>query len=147
MKKFVILNVIFVALLLPIMGMAETMPSSAVEGFRTSDAGIGLVKMTVGLLFVLALIFASAWFFRRFGNFAMSPNSTVKIVAGISIGHRERVIVIQAGEEQVLVGVTPGRIEALHVLNKPILTENDDTPVSNNFAEKLQAAMKQWKSK
>lgn len=160
------LSAFILIFLIPVFSLAEPAPMAAiamdagttvsptattppvVEGFKGSaDAGMGLIKMTVGLLFVLALIFASAWFFRRFTNIAVNPNNAVRIVAGISIGHRERIVVVQVGDEQVMVGVTPGRIDALHVLNVPIQTADEGQATGGNFAEKLQLAMKQWKAK
>jgi len=63
----------------------------------------------------------------------------VRLLGGISVGHRERVVLIQVGEQQLLVGVAPGRVNTLHVLEKPITLERQ---TEGGFAERLASAMK-----
>ncbi|MCH9670179.1 MAG: flagellar biosynthetic protein FliO [Gammaproteobacteria bacterium] len=80
------------------------------------ELGKQLPQMLLSLGLVLVIIFVLAWLSRRFLHFRPQVgNAELKIVAGLSVGPRERIVVVQAGEQQVLVGLTPGRIEALHV--------------------------------
>lgn len=101
------------------------------------------LQMFFGLFIVVGLIFGMAWFMRRMGNMGGMAAGNLKVLGGISVGQRERVVLIQAGETQLLVGVAPGEIRTLHVLDKPIATSNDvNMKVSSGFAEKLHAAIK-----
>ncbi len=125
--------------------LAETANKEKVIGSLTHEpVGVGsYLQMFLGLLIVVALIVGMAWFMRRMGKINGSANEHLKIIGGLSLGQRERVILLQAGKTQLLVGVAPGTIRTLHVLDEPIETDMAAAkPVSAGFAEKLQAAMR-----
>ena len=82
-----------------------------------------LAQLAGGLIFVVCLIFGGAYLLRRFGVAGGSANGKLKVVAGMSLGGRDRIALIQVGEEQVLVGVSPGRIQTLHVMQEPVVIE------------------------
>ena len=102
-----------------------------------------LVEVTLGLLTVLGLIFAVAWIVKRYGSFNTTAGGSLKIVGGLSLGQKERVMLVQVGEKQILLGVAPGRVETLHVLEEPIDVAEAVTDKKNNFSEKLQSALNQ----
>ncbi|OOZ42237.1 flagellar biosynthetic protein FliO [Solemya pervernicosa gill symbiont] len=104
-----------------------------------------LLQMTVALMFVLAMIVAAAWMMRRFGGWHASHDGSMRVVGGLSVGNRERVVLIEVGEEQLLLGVAPGRVEMLHRLEKPIAAK--ERVSENSFAEKLGAALQQVKKR
>lgn len=110
-----------------------------------------LVQVTLGLLLVLGLIVGIAWLLRRYGRLQSAASGSLKILGGLSIGPRERVVLLQVGDTQLLVGVAPGRVQMLHVLDEPLLTpEVSHSPgITGNdvrsFAERLSAAIKQRK--
>ncbi|MEJ2381113.1 MAG: flagellar biosynthetic protein FliO [Gammaproteobacteria bacterium] len=99
-----------------------------------------MVQMFVGLAVVLALVFLLAWAMRRFGRLSVVGNRSLRVVGALSMGTRERVVLIQAGETQLLVGVAPGRVQTLHVLDKPIepAAGSDE---GGGFAQRLRQAM------
>ncbi len=99
-----------------------------------------LLKLTGGLLLVVAVIFALAWLVKKFNLNQQSQNGLIKIVAGISIGTRDRIVLLQIGEEQILVGLAPGRIEKLHTMSQP-LDAPEGQLASSSFAEKLNRIM------
>lgn len=80
-----------------------------------------IMQIITSLLLVVGIIFAGAWFFRRYGRLHGMLNDDMKVVAGISVGQREKVIILQAGETQIMLGVSPGRIQALHVFDEPVI--------------------------
>jgi flagellar protein FliO/FliZ len=105
-----------------------------------------LLKLTGGLLLVVVVILAFAWLVKKFNLNQQSQNGLIKIIAGLSIGTRDRIVLLQIGEEQILVGLTPGRIEKLHTLSQPL-----DAPeaqlASSSFAEKFNRVMGERESK
>ncbi|HEX8405862.1 MAG TPA: flagellar biosynthetic protein FliO [Duganella sp.] len=80
----------------------------------TSSATGGLLQTTFALLFVLALLLGGAWFVKRFGpkNFG-GGGGTVKLVGSLSLGTRERILVVEVGDQWIVVGASPGRINQL----------------------------------
>ncbi len=116
------------------------------------------MQVTLGLLVVLLVIVGAAWMLRRYGRFQSSASGSLKILGGLSIGPRERVVLLQVGEEQLLIGVAPGRVQALYHLETPIrLTPASSDESPNNllgklmtgdargFSERLNQAIKQRK--
>lgn len=104
-----------------------------------------LIQLIVGLLAVLAFIGGLAWFMKRFGGSQFGQSGPMKVVAGVSVGTRERVVLLQVGEKQVLLGVAPGRVQTLHVLDEPLdLTATSGRQAKvGPFAERLRQAMQQ----
>ncbi len=107
----------------------------------SSVAGTGAVlKMFLGLFAVLLLIFALAWLVRKAGQGGLLNNPHLKILASLPLGPRERLVVVAAGKQQLLIGVAPGRISTLHVFDEPLI-DNSEAPVPSEFARKIQAVM------
>lgn len=79
-------------------------------------AGGALLETAVGLLLILVLIIGLGWLARRYGKLPTAGKGMVRILGGVSLGPRERAVVLQVGEARVLVGVAPGRVQTLHVL-------------------------------
>lgn len=88
-----------------------------VEGPLTAGS---LIQVSAGLLVVVLTIFALAWFLRRYGRFSSSANGALKVVGGLSVGPRERVVLLQIKDRQLLVGVAPGRVQMLHELEERV---------------------------
>ncbi|MCW8919161.1 MAG: flagellar biosynthetic protein FliO, partial [Gammaproteobacteria bacterium] len=80
-----------------------------------------LLQVVLSLLFVVLLIVLTAWFIRRFSGAALSRNGALRLLAGLQVGQRERIVLVQAGEVQLLLGVAPGEVRTLHVFDKPVL--------------------------
>jgi flagellar protein FliO/FliZ len=88
---------------------AETAaPASAVT------AG-SMLQFAFGLAIVLGLIVAAGWFMKRF-SLGPSAAGLVKVIAGASVGQRERVVVVEVGNTWLVLGVAPGRVNALHTM-------------------------------
>ena len=128
-----------------------TYAAAAVENTRPKNipsltnepVGLGnYLQMFLGLILVVGLIIGVAWIMRRMNNMGGISADNLKVVGGVSIGQRERIVLVQAGNTQLLVGVGPGTIRTLHVLDEPITTNNPSVAVSSGFAEKLHAAIK-----
>lgn len=98
-----------------------------------------ILQMTFGLIIVLLLIFGTAWFMKRFGRLQGGLSDQLKVVGSMAVGTRERIVLIQVGEKQVLVGVTPNAIQTLHVLEAPIMATQNPPPgqLSARFSEIL----------
>ena len=104
----------------------------------------GLAKIGFGLLIVVALIVALSWGMRRMGGLASGGAGALRILGGLSMGTRERVVLIQVGDKQLLLGVAPGRVQTLHVLEQPIQTGQPADAVKG-FAASLSAALQRGK--
>lgn len=119
---------------------AEETASGA--GVKSQPMGGGeVLQMLAGLAAVLGAIFVLAWVTRRFNRFNLQGSGALRVLGGLSMGSRERVVLVQAGETQLLIGVAPGRVQTLHVLDKPLAMDNASVTF-NGFADRLRTAMK-----
>lgn len=105
--------------------------------FALSSSGTGSVGgALVALLLVVGLILALAWLARRLpGMGAATGNRNLKLVGSLSIGPRERVVVVDVGGTQLLLSTGAGGTRTLHTLEQP-LPEPEAGPASP-FAQVL----------
>lgn len=111
---------------------------------QTPKVGSGshLLNVTLGLMAIIGLIFALSLFVKRFGSGAFSANTHLKIISSLPLGTRERIVLIDAGGHQLLLGITPTHINTLHVFADPIAVDNKLTNPSE-FSQKLMAILQQ----
>ena len=80
----------------------------------TPSASAGSLLQTIlALSFVLALLAALAWAMKRYGPRTGGPNATLRLVGSLSLGGRERIIIIEVADQWIVVGAAPGRVNAL----------------------------------
>lgn len=79
-----------------------------------------LFQVISSLVAVVVLIFLLAWGVKRVQSGSAGPGGAIQVVAALALGTRERVVLIQVGDEQILVGVGPGGMRTLHVLDHPL---------------------------
>lgn len=72
------------------------------------------------LALVVGLIFGLAWIARRMPGVASQRNAALRVVASLALGPRERVVVVDVGGTQLLLGVGAGGTRALHTLTSPL---------------------------
>ena len=125
----------------PLVQAAEEKPAVA-SVLKDGDVTTGLLQTTLGLMLVLALIIGIAWLVKRFGQVQSGAQGKLKVVGGVSLGTRERVVLLQVGDQQLVLGVAPGQIRTLHVLETPLPTQDEKPTAVGSFAARLQAAMK-----
>ena len=124
-------------LLAPLTALAAEPAAKAVTTpMAGSDIGSQLVQLLLGLLLVVGLIFALAWVMRRVQQIGPRGNQAIKLVASQALGPRDRLLLVQVGGEQVLLGLTAGRITPLHVLKEPVSLEAAE-PATPEFAQRL----------
>ncbi|MBL4900001.1 MAG: flagellar biosynthetic protein FliO [Colwellia sp.] len=82
-------------------------------------------SMILSLLMVLALIFISALILKRF-NFTQKNTGQLKVIASLSLGVKERLIVVQVGEQQLVLGVTSQQITLIKSLEEPITSNQPE---------------------
>jgi flagellar protein FliO/FliZ len=94
----------------------EAQAPLATGGLAAGDLASAGLRMVLGLAAVLALLGATAWVSRRFRVSSRLRGGLIEVVSGISLGARERVVLLRVGSEQVLVGLSPNGMRTLHVL-------------------------------
>ena len=113
-------------------------PAATVVAPATSGSVAGqLTQLVLGLLLVLGLIFFLAWLLRRVQNAAPAANQVIQVVGSRQVGPRDRLLLVQVGNEQILVGHTPGSLTTLHVMAEPVTAPANARPATPEFAQRL----------
>ena len=100
--------------------LAMAAPAAAAEAIDPLAPSY-LVKLVISLLLVLILMFALVWAIKRFGRLdARAGNYPMQVLTQMSIGPRERILLVAVGDRQMLVGVSQGAIESLGWVDPPL---------------------------
>lgn len=120
--------------------MAETVENTT----PTDPLSIGnMLNMLFGLVFVIAMIFALAWIVKRMGGIQLQNNQRLRLLGGLSLGARERVVLVQVDNKKLVLGVAPGHVRTLHVMEGEIEEPiNSAAGPDNHFKDKLLQALK-----
>lgn len=93
---------------------------------------VNMLNMVMGLAVVVALILGLAWVLKKYGRLPVNNQVEMKILGGLSLGTREKALLVQVEGKRFLLGVAPGRVNTLHVMDQ------QDSPA---FNQQLQQAM------
>ena len=77
-------------------------------------------QILISFVIVIGFILLMAWLMRRTGRFGQGNSQIIKIISTMPLGMREKIMVIEIGEVNIVVGVAPGQIRTLHVLESGI---------------------------
>lgn len=102
-------------------------------------SGSVMLQMLLGLAFIIALLFLGAYFLRRLnGGRSFGNNGPLRIVGGLMLSPRERIVLVEVNDEWIVVGIVPGQIKTLHTLPKgelPLAREN--TPSFSQWLKQI----------
>ena len=99
-----------------------------------------LAQLTLSLIAIVGLIFAISWLLKRFRVSLPRGSGDMAVLDQVSIGPRERIVLVRVGEAQVLVGIGAAGIVALTPLTTPIALSG--VTRAPPFAERLRDMMK-----
>ncbi len=116
---------------------SEVAQASAVQVPELPGGAEYLLQLVLSLLVVVVAIVAVAWILRRVMHLQNPTGGQLRILASLSLGSRERIVVVEAGETQLLLGVAPGRVVSLHVFDKPAIVQTAQT--TGGFAKHLRS--------
>jgi flagellar protein FliO/FliZ len=130
-----------VRVLAPALGSA--LPFVTAAAFGADGEGVvtsGDVLRIVGTLaLVLGLILALAWLVRRVGPLGGATGS-MRVLGAVSVGQRERIVLVAVADRQLLVGVAPGSVRLLERFEEPLVAPPEPEG-GEDFAARLRAAL------
>jgi flagellar protein FliO/FliZ len=136
----------------PVAALALTLTiptlASAAEGTRPAYAppppavsSGNVVQIIFSLLLVLAAIVLVAWLLKRMNMVQQGSGYPLKVLGGVSIGQRERIVLVEVKDTWLVVGVGPGQIRTLHTLEKTEIPAADLGPAKNQPHENKFASL------
>ena len=103
-------GVVVAALLLLVVGTAHAQGQA--------PEGPSLLPLVLTFVLVLALIPVAVWILKRLGAGNVATTAGMQVVAQLPLGPRERLVVVEAGDRWLILGVTPSAINRVGTLPK-----------------------------
>jgi len=126
-------------------GIFLSVLSSPTIGATSSVADTPSVgRLLISLLFIIGLILVLAWLWRR-GSGLTSKGRIIQVIESAAVGTREKIVLIKAGEKQLLIGVTAQQISHLHTFDKEIVLPESNVKDAS-FSHILTQALKGTRS-
>ncbi|XZG71229.1 flagellar biosynthetic protein FliO [Chitinibacteraceae bacterium HSL-7] len=128
------------ALLLAAMPAAYAAGGAPAIGPAWSDIG----QTLIALVFIVFLIVGCAVLMRRFSLLPVANGGRLRVVSGVMVGARERVVVVEIEGEWLVLGVTSENVRLLHKLDRP--EDAPAAPEAPAFAKALAKMMQRKES-
>ena len=103
--------------------------------------GGDILSMGASMLIVVAAVIALGWLYSRVRFSSGAAGDVINVVASRALGPKERIVLIEVADQQLLVGMTATQVQTLHTFDKPVVTSPamDESP---GFADRLRAAVR-----
>ena len=100
-------------------GAANRVPAAVAPVTMPAGPATGSLLQTLfALIVVLGVLGALAWFLKRYGPKAGIGSANLRVVGSLNLGGRERLLVVEVGNQWIVVGASPGRVNALATMPK-----------------------------
>lgn len=89
--------------------------------------------MVFGLILVLALLLGTLWLLKRISQPRGAAAGLMRVVAGVAVGTRERVVILELGNSWLVLGVAPGQVTTLAEIPRQEVPASAATPAAKDF--------------
>lgn len=105
-----------------------------------------LARVLISLIVVIGFLIVLSVLFKKFGLNRMTSTFPVKIIGAMSLGRNQRLVMIEVGDEWIVLGVTPQHISTVTKMPRQEVEVNAgaDTP---NFPAWMQGALQKYSAK
>ncbi len=101
------------------------------------DLGASALQMVFGLLVVLGLLVGTLWLLKRISQPRGAIAGLMRVVAGVSVGPRERVVILELGNSWLVLGVSPGQVSTLAEIPRQEVPTSPQTSAGGDFSSWL----------
>ncbi|MBT8146005.1 MAG: flagellar biosynthetic protein FliO [Gammaproteobacteria bacterium] len=79
-----------------------------------------MVQMLLALIVVVLVIVGLSFLVKRLRLVPGASSGMIKILGGLPLNNKDRLLLVQVGDEQILISASPGRIDKVHELSTPL---------------------------
>lgn len=101
-----------------------------------------LLGLGGSLLLVVGAVVVVGWLYSRSQGLRGVASDVINVVAAQALGPKERIILVEVGGKQIVLGMTAQQVQTLHVFDEPVATSNQVEPVGSAFAKRLRSAIR-----
>lgn len=110
----------------------------AAEAVNTGVSASTYLQAGLALVLIVGILFGTAWMARKVSGGKGFGQGNMKVIGGVALGPRERIVLVEVGEDWLVIGIVPGQIRTLHRLPKDSQTTDkqgsaDDKPFAQWF--------------
>ena len=103
--------------------------------------GGDILSLGASMLIVVAAVIALGWLYSRLRFNGGASGDVIHVVASRALGPKERLVLVEVADQQLLVGMTATQVQTLHTFDKPVVSAPapDEAP---GFADRLRMAVR-----
>jgi len=118
----------------------SSMVTNPVSQAPAIGIGLGSIgEVALALAIVLVAIFAVAWLVRRLHGGSIGAAGHLRVLSVMSVGPRERLLLVDVAGQQLLLGVTATQISSLHAFAEPVVPQSEAG--AGEFTQRLRQAL------
>ena len=128
----------------PLLAIAQTTARPAFTPPPAAVSSGNVIQVIFSLILVLAAVVFVAWLLKRINMPQHGAGSIIKVISGVAVGQRERIVLVEVNNTWLVVGVAPGQVRTLHSMPKaniPILEEEAPIAMDGKFQVWLKQMM------
>jgi flagellar protein FliO/FliZ len=118
--------------------LATPLLAAPVSGAGATAGNANIIQWLVSCFLVIGLILLLAWLLKKSRLMPNQAQSQLRVLSVLSLGTREKLLVVKVGSEQLVLGMTPANISLLCKLETPL----DEQSLVPPFAAQLAKLMK-----
>ena len=116
----------------PVLQAQETAVPALGNAPELLSAGY-LMQVVGSLAIVFGAVVLMAVIVKRVNRSPSTGKASLSVMGSTNVGTREKVVLINAAGQQILVGVAPGNVRTLHVFDESLATEITDEAKPADF--------------
>lgn len=97
------------------------------------------LQAALALIFIIGVLLGAAWLARKITGGKGFGQGGMKVIGGVALGPRERLVLVEVGDTWLVIGLVPGQIRTLHQLPK-----GNEAALANADSGNSETPFKQW---
>lgn len=95
-----------------------SIPALASDAATPGLSGGNYLQAMLALMLIVGLLAGTAWLARKVTGGKGFGQGGMKVVGGVALGPRERIVLIEIGDTWLVIGLVPGQIRTLYKMPK-----------------------------
>ena len=107
--------------------------------------GPEILSLGLSMLIIIGAVVALGWLYSRMRFNGGGAANVINVIASRALGPKERLLLIEVGDQQLLVGMTASSVQTLHTFEQAVVAGRataNDAATAPGFADRLRAAVR-----
>ena len=101
-----------------------------------------ILSVGASLIVVVAAIMLCGWLYSRSQGLRVRGGGVISIIATQPLGPKERILLIEVANKQLIVGMTSTQVSTLHVFDEPVVRQEAGVAQRGNFSDRLKGMLR-----